>query len=306
MAQGRAYIVGTRASRLALCQTELVVQSLRASHPDLEFQVRQVRTEGDRRTKAPLSRIGGQGIFVKELEAALLTGEIDLAVHSLKDVPTGLAHGLTLAALPQRGNPRDALVSRDGATLATLIQGGRIGTGSARRAVQLRSLRPDLRSVDIRGNVDTRVRKVEEGEVDAVVLAAAGLERLELLGRAAEIFSPDMMVPAVGQGTLAVEAREDDPELLALVSAIDHRETRLASEAERAFLARLGGGCRLPFAALAMVEGDAVRVCGFVSDAKGGSTFSDEVTGDADAESVGVQLAERLLEQGAEELVETA
>ncbi len=307
MAQGRAYVVGSRASRLALCQTELVVQSLRASHPDVEFQVRQIRTEGDRRMKAPLSRIGGQGIFVKELETALLAREIDLAVHSLKDVPVELAPGLTLAALPQRGDPRDALVSRDGAKLAALIQGGRIGTGSARRAVQLRALRPDLRSVGIRGNVDTRVRRVDEGEVDAVVLAAAGLDRLGLLGSVAEIFSPDEMVPAVGQGTLAIEAREDDSDLLALVSTVDHRETRLASEAERAFLARLGGGCRLPFAALATVEGDAVRVRGFVSDAEGGRTFGDEVTGvAAEAKSVGVRLAERLLEQGAEELVETA
>jgi hydroxymethylbilane synthase len=273
----------------------------------VRFEVREVRTEGDRRTKTSLSSIGGQGVFVKELEAALLAGAIDLAVHSLKDVPTELAAGLTLAAFPPRANPQDALVSRDGATLATLPSGARIGTGSARRAVQLRAFRRDLRPVDIRGNVDTRIRKVDDGEVDAAVLAAAGLERLGLLERAAELVPLDAMMPAVGQGTLAIEARADDAETLDLVSGVDDRETRLASQAERAFLRRLGGGCRLPFGALATVEGDTMRVRGFVSDAEGGQTFRAELSGPAaGAESLGVQLAERMLEQGAGPLVETA
>lgn len=304
MAPRRVLIVATRRSRLALRQTELVVRALRAHYPDLEPEVREVRTEGDRRASDPLSRIGGRGVFVKELEAALLGGEADLAVHSLKDVPAELAPGLTLAAIPERGDPRDALVSRDGAGLAALPPGARVGTGSARRAVQLRALRPDLEPVDIRGNVDTRLRKVDEGQFDAVVLAAAGLERLGLLDRAAELFPPDVMLPAVGQGALAIEARADDAEILALLPAVDHRETRLACQAERAFLRRLGGGCRLPFGALAEVEGETARARGFVSDIEGTRLFHAEVSGPAaEAEALGVRLAERLLEQGAAELV---
>ena len=305
MTSRQTLIVGTRGSRLALRQTELIVQALRTHHPELQFQVREVRTEGDRRAQASLSRIGGQGVFVKELEATLLRREVDLAVHSLKDVPIELTPGLTLAAIPQRGDPRDALVSRDGATLATLPTGARVGTGSARRAVQLRALRPELTPVDIRGNVDTRIRKADEGEVDAVVLAAAGLERLGLLERAAELLSPDAMLPAVGQGALAIEARADDAQLLGLLAAVDHRETRLACEAERAFLGRLGGGCRLPFGALAVVEGETVRARGFISDLEGAQSFRTEVSGPAaEAESVGVRLAEALLAQGAAAFVE--
>ena len=305
MTSRQTLTVGTRGSRLALRQTELVVQALRTHHPELQFQVREVRTEGDRRAQDSLSNIGGQGVFVKELEATLLRREVDLAVHSLKDVPTELTPGLTLAAIPQRGDPRDALVSRDGATLATLPTGARVGTGSARRAVQLRALRPELTPVDIRGNVDTRIRKADEGEVDAVVLAAAGLERLGLLERAAELLSPDAMLPAVGQGALAIEARADDAQLLGLLAAVDHRETRLACEAERAFLGRLGGGCRLPFGALAVVEGETVRARGFISDLEGAQSFRTEVSGPAaEAESVGVRLAEALLAQGAAAFVE--
>ena len=307
MPSGSTRIVGTRGSRLALAQTDLVVRSMRDRHPDLQFEVRVVRTEGDRRTDAPLSRIGGQGVFVKELEAALQSGEVDLAVHSLKDVPVELAPGLTLAAFPRRANPQDALVARDGATVAMLPAGARVGTGSARRAVQLRRARRDLMLVDIRGNVDTRIRKVDDGEVDAVVLAAAGLERLGLLERATEILLPEVMLSAAGQGALGIETREHDTDMLERLAAIDHRETRLACQAERAFLRRLGGGCRLPFGALATVAGELVRARGFVSDADGEHVFRAEVSGSGEeAESVGVWLAERLLEDGAARYVEAA
>jgi hydroxymethylbilane synthase len=307
VAPRRAFVVGTRGSRLALRQTELILDLLRGRYPDLRFEVREVRTEGDRRANEPLSRIGGQGVFVKELEAALLRGEVDLAVHSLKDVPAELSPGLTLAAIPERGDPSDALVARDGAMLSALPSGARVGTGSARRAVQLRALRPDIEPVDIRGNVDTRVRKVDEGQVAAVVLAAAGLERLGLLDRASELFSPNVMLPSVGQGALAVEARADDAALLELLSAIDHRETRIACEAERAFLGWLGGGCRLPFGALAEVEGDTLGIRGFISDADGVQLLRADASGPAaGAEAVGVRLAERLLEQGAAAFVEAA
>ena len=305
MPLNRTVVVGTRGSRLALRQTELVIESLRACHPDLQFKLREVRTEGDRRPEASLAKIGGQGVFVKELEAALIRGDVDLAVHSLKDVPVELSPGLTLAAMPERNDPRDTLVSRGGATLATLPEGAHVGTGSQRRAIQLRAARADLEPVDIRGNVDTRIRKVDEGQVDAVVLAAAGLGRLGLLDRAAEILPLEVMLPAVGQGALGLEVRAEDAELIALLAAIDHNETRAACEAERAFLARLGGGCRLPFGALATMKDGTLHARGFISDPSGANTFRAEESGAPDEpQAVGVRLAERLLEQGAVEFVE--
>ncbi len=307
MAGPRPLIVGTRGSRLALRQTELALAALQAARPGLRFEVREVRTEGDRNRRASLAQIGGQGVFVKELEAALQRCEIDLAVHSLKDVPNELGDGLLLAAVLERADARDALVSHGGAPVAGLPPGARVGTGSARRAVQLRALRPDVEPIDIRGNVDTRVRKVDEGAVDAVVLAVAGLKRLGLLARAAEVFEPDAMLPAVGQGTLALEARARDSELLELLATLDHRASRLACEAERAFLARLGGGCRLPFGALAEVEGETLRARGFISDEAGARMLRAEATGAVEeASSVGVRLAEALLAQGAAEFVEAA
>ena len=305
MMASRTIIVGTRGSRLALRQTHLFVEALTARHPDLHVETREVRTEGDRRPTESLSNIGGQGVFVKELEASLLRSDVDLAVHSLKDVPVEMAPGLTLAAIPQRADPRDVLVTKDGAKLATLPAGAHVGTGSTRRAVQLRALRPDLETVDIRGNVDTRIRKVDEGDFDAVVLAAAGLERLGLIARAAEVFEPDVMVPAVGQGALAVQTREEDGQLRELLQAVDHTQTRLACQAERAYLGRLGGGCRLPFGALATLDGETMRIRGFISDAAGTPSFRDELDGPAaEPESLGVRLAEALFEQGASSFVE--
>jgi hydroxymethylbilane synthase len=296
----RTLIAGTRGSRLALRQTELALEALRAKYPTLTFEVRQIRTEGDR-SQAPLTQIGGQGVFVKELERALARGEIDFVVHSLKDVPNDLGAGLALAAVLERADPRDALVTRAGARLADLPAGARIGTGSARRAVQLRLLRPDVEPVDIRGNVDTRVRKVDDGEFDAAVLALAGLERLGLLDRASEIFEPEVMVPAVGQGTLALEARADDAEVIELLAAIEHRDSRLACETERAFLARLGGGCRLPFGAIATVHGDLLHARGFISNERGTRMAGSVAAGNAsDPATVGLCLADALLAQEVE------
>lgn len=301
----RALVAGTRGSRLALRQTETILEALRAARPNVTFEVREVRTEGDRNASASLATIGGQGVFVKALEDALLRREIDFAVHSLKDMPAETAPGLVIAAVPHRADPRDALVAREGAGIADLPQGARVGTGSARRAVQLRSLRPDVEAIDIRGNVDTRIRKVDSGAYDAAVLAVAGLERLGLLDRASEIFEPEAFLPAVGQGALAVEARADDTELIELLPAVDDSDAHRACDAERAFLLRLGGGCRLPFGALARVEGETLRICGFISNDGGSETFRAETDGPvADAESAGVRLAESLLEQGAERFVE--
>jgi hydroxymethylbilane synthase len=290
----RALIAGTRGSRLALRQTDLVLDALRNAHPDVEVEVRQIRTEGDR-SDAPLSAIGGQGVFVKEIEAALLRKEIDFAVHSLKDLPPEIPERLVLAAIPERGDPRDALVTRNGAKLADLPPGAKVGTGSARRAVQLRALRHNIEPVDIRGNVETRIRKVDEGQYDGAVLAVAGLERLDLLDRASQIFSTDEMTPAVGQGALAVEARSADQETVALLQAVDHGPSRTACEAERAFLAELGAGCRLPVGAVATVDETTLRMRGFLSDDSGENSFSMDTGGSRhNVGEVGLELADLL------------
>jgi len=300
-------MVGSRGSRLALRQTELVLAELRALFPDRRFQVQEVRTTGDRRPDASLAAIGGQGVFVKELETALGSRRVDLAVHSLKDVPSEVGTGLVLAAVTEREDVRDAVVSRGRLRLADLPPGSRVGTGSLRRAVQVKALRPDLKVVDLRGNVDTRLRKVEEGQVDAAILAAAGLARLGYLERAAEILDTGAMLPAVGQGALTLECRADDAEVLQMAAALDHRETRLATAAERAFLGRLGGGCRLPIAALGIVEGNSLRLCGLIADPQGQRVLRGETSGPAsDAEAVGTELAEQLLAQGAGDLIAEA
>lgn len=300
----RLIIVGSRGSRLALRQTELVLEELNRRFPDRRFRVQEVRTAGDRRPNVSLAAIGGQGVFVKELEAALRARRVDLAVHSLKDVPTEVGKGLVLAAVSERGDVRDAVVSRGRRPLAELPAGSRVGTGSLRRSVQVRALRPDLEVIDLRGNVDTRLRKVEEGLVDAAILAVAGLARLGYLERASEILDTDAMLPAIGQGALTLEARADDAEVLEIASTLDHRETRLATGAERAFLARLGGGCRLPMAALGVVEGDSLRLRGLIADPEGRRILRGELTGPAsDAEAVGASLGEHLLVQGAAELI---
>lgn len=304
MAQ-RTIIVGTRGSQLALTQTGLVVQALRACHPDRSFEVRTIRTAGDQ-SRASLSEIGGRGVFVIELEQALLSSEIDVAVHSLKDLPVEQTQGLAIAATPPREDTRDALISRTGARLLDLPPGATVGTGSPRRACQVLALRPDLRIADIRGNVDTRIRKVREGEYDAVVLAAAGLSRLGWLDRATEIFEHDTMLPAVGQGALAVQVRDADPETAELVSALDDAATRTAVTAERAFERRLGGGCHAAIAALGELSGRTLHLRGLVGAADGRTIRAEGDGPIADAEALGTRLAERLIGEGAAALLEAA
>ncbi len=304
MAANRTIRIGTRGSRLALRQTEAVVAALKQRFPGRRFEVHTLRTTGDRQTQEPLDQIGGVGVFVKELESALLAGEIDIAVHSLKDVPTAMPEGLIIAAVPGREDPRDALVSRSGAKLADLPPEARIGTGSARRACQLRALRRDIAVTGIRGNVDTRLRKVEAGEVDAVVMAAAALARMGWLDKAAEVLSFDLMLPAPGQGALAVEIRSDDEAVREMAAAIDDGDYHRAVTAERAFLARLGGGCSVPIAALGEIDGGRLRLRGLVGDMEGIRILRAELEGPAsDAEALGVQLAEELLSQGAADLL---
>jgi hydroxymethylbilane synthase len=287
--------IGTRGSQLALRQTAIVAEALRAAAPDIHIEVTVIKTEGDRRLDVSLEEVGGQGVFVKDIEQALLQGEIDAAVHSLKDMPATTPEGLTIGAVLERGDVRDALVSRGGLTLSQLPPGARVGTDSRRRSVQVLAVRPDLRLESIRGNVDTRVRKAESGEYDAVVLAAAGLERLGLLERAAEVFEVDIVLPAVGQAVLAVECRAADAGTIAPLQRIEHAPTRTAITAERAYLRALGAGCRLPVGALGEARGGVLRLQG-VLGTEDGRLLRAEVTGpEAEAEALGAGLAGRLM-----------
>jgi hydroxymethylbilane synthase len=304
----RVFVVGTRGSRLALRQTEIVLALLSEAHPRARFESRTFQTEGDRST-ASLSTLGGRGVFVAELEQALLRSDIDIAVHSLKDLPSEETPGVTIAATPAREDPRDALVSRGNVPLRDLPEGATVGTGSPRRAAQLLALRPELVIKDIRGNVDTRIRKVEEGQYGAAILAVAGLARLGWLDRAAEILEPEQMLPSVGQGALAVQVRSDDAEALALMSEIDDADTRLAVTAERAFERRLGGGCHAAVAAYGEMIAGSVRLRGLVGDGRGHILRGESTAGAIDlktVEALGERLARALIEQGAGEMLAAA
>ena len=290
----RALVIGTRGSRLALCQVEIVREALAAAHPGIALTVQELKTEGDQ-SSAPLSEIGGLGVFTRAIEVALLERRIDMAVHSLKDLPPAETEGLTIAAIPDRGDPRDALVATGGRTLAELPHAARIGTGSARRAAQLLRLRSDVEPVDIRGNVDTRVRKVEEGTYDAAVLAYAGLRRLGLESKASQVFTVDEMIPAVGQACLAVQVRADDAAAVEIVRAIDHADSRAAATCERAFLARLGAGCRLPVGAYAQAEGGRLHVRAMLQSQAGRILTAQDSGHDGDALEIGARLADALL-----------
>jgi hydroxymethylbilane synthase len=296
--------VGTRGSALALWQTEWVVDRLRSRHLHVQFEIVEIRTTGDRVRDRPLFQAGGVGLFIKELEATLLDGEIDLAVHSLKDMPSRVTPGLTIAAVPKREDPRDALVSRLGLTIDALLAGARVGTSSRRRAAQLLALRPDLKILDIRGNVDTRLRKAEREPYDAIVLAVAGLVRLGRGDRITQVIPPKVMLPPAGQGALAVEIRADDERTRNLMSSLDHPDTRRAVNAERAFMARLGGGCHVPIGAYAMVEEGSLWFRGLVSSPDGQTVLRGENRGPIDQpEALGRTLAEDLLARGAVELL---
>ena len=303
MTATRTLRLGTRASALARVQSESVANALVTARVELV----NISTEGDR-SSAPIASFGNVGVFVSALRDALLAGEIDLAVHSYKDLPTAPAPGLTLAAVPPRADPRDALCARDGLTLAELPEGARIGTGSPRRIAQVRALGLGVELVPLRGNVDTRLRKVAEGELDAVVLARAGLERLGRLADITEVLDPLQVLPAPAQGALAVECRADDAELVQLLSTLDDAVTRAAVTAERAMLAALEAGCTAPVAALGdVVEGDEgpeLYVRGSVTALDGSDSVRLSATGPVtDAEGVGRRLAAELLTDGAAELM---
>lgn len=285
-------------------QAELVAQALRNRWPDLEVTLIPIKTSGDKLLDVQLAQVGGKGLFVKEIEEALLADQIDLAVHSLKDLPVTLPSGLRLGAIMVREDPLDALVARDGLQFTELPTGSRIGTSSLRRQVQLLHRRPDLQIVPLRGNVETRLRKLETLGLDAVVLAAAGLIRLGLQERMTERLQPELSLPAIGQGALAIEIREDDERVAALTGALDDRETRLATTAERAFLRRLGGSCVTPIAAFGQIEEDSLQLTGMVASLDGKRMVKQVHRSDAGApEEVGHALAEQLLAAGAEEIL---
>jgi len=296
-------VVGSRGSRLALIQAESVAAKLKRANPHIEVSISKIVTKGDRNRHVQLDYMGEVGIFVKELEEALLGGKIDLAVHSLKDVPTEIPRGLCLTAVTRRLDPRDVLVSGS-KRLAELPPGSRIGTGSLRRAVQLANYRPDLEVCSVRGNVDTRLRKVADGELGGVILAAAAMIRLGWEDKISEYLPVGRFLPAVGQGALAIETRLDDTEVMELVSLINHQPTWQGITAERAFLSALGGGCRAPIAALATVNGRALKLVGMVADAGGRKILRASEEGNAASpEEIGVRLAQKLLGMGASEYI---
>ncbi len=299
MARNRL-VVGTRGSMLARWQATFVAQALQKAHPSLVIEEKVIVTEGDRISAGPLWKAGGKGLWVKEIEAALLAGEIDLAVHSMKDVPGELLPGLAIAAIPARADVRDAVVSRDGGKLDSLTHGAQVGTTSLRRAFQLKALRPDLHIQILRGNLDTRLRKVAEGVVDAAILACAGLDRLGFSDRIAERLPIERMLPAVGQGALAIETRESDAETRSICGVLEDAPTAIAVTAERAFLARLGATCRTPVGGHARLESGQVVLRGRVGKPDGTSTLADEASGPPEAAAeVGQRLADAMLAQGA-------
>ncbi|HJX66454.1 MAG TPA: hydroxymethylbilane synthase [Polyangia bacterium] len=295
-------VIGTRGSALALWQADHVAALLRAAHPGLVVERNIIVTTGDR--TGPVGEAGGKAVWVKEIETALLAGEIDLAVHSLKDVPAELAPGLVLAAIPTRADVRDALVSRDGSTLDNLPVGARVGTTSLRRICQVKKLRPDLLLEPLRGNLDTRLRKVAEGRVDAAVLACAGLDRLGLAQHIAERIAIERMLPAIGQGALAIETRAADEPLRVLCRVLASEDAEITVMAERTLLQHLGAGCRTPVAGTAQVQQGKLEVWGLVGSPDGGTMLREHVSGPPSAaQALGKALAEALIARGADRIL---
>jgi hydroxymethylbilane synthase len=294
----------TRPSALARWQTQWVINALKNIHPNLECEEKIITTQGDKILDKPLPEIGGKGVFTQELESELLSGDVHCAVHSLKDLPVENPAGLTVGCIPARAEVRDALISRDGYTLATLPTNASIGTSSLRRAAQILSLRPDIKTLSLRGNVDTRLRKALDGQYDAIILAGAGLTRLGLDGHVSEWLSLDVMLPAPGQGALAIQCRADDEVTLTLLSKLEDHATRKAVTAERAFLQGLGGGCAVPVAAYAVIsdQSSVISLTGLVISEDGKKVV--KVTGEGiEALELGNELAQKAIHNGAGEIL---
>ncbi len=297
--------LGTRGSQLALWQAEFVAREIKNHKPELEIETRIIKTKGDKILDVALSKIGDKGLFTREIENALLAGEVDLAVHSMKDLPSFLAPGLSLGAVLKRENPRDVLISSRGYTMANLPLNGLVGTSSLRRIAQLKKLRPDIRISDLRGNVETRIRKMTEHNLDAIILAYAGVERLGLSHVVTEVLSTDSVLPAVGQGAIAVEIRNDDKDTAAIVAMINDVTTFIATKSERAFLRELEGGCQVPIACLARIIDEDIVLEGLIASIDGQILLRYTVSGRLDqAEVMGQQLAQSLLDRGGQKILQ--
>ena len=297
--------IATRRSKLAMWQAEHVQALLRSAHPDLPVELVPMSTQGDRVLDRALAEVGGKGLFVKELEVAMMDGRADIAVHSMKDVPSELPPGFAIVAVLPRANPLDAFISRKYAKFTDLPQGARVGTSSPRRQSQLKHARPDLHLELLRGNVETRLRRLDEGALDAILLACAGLERLGIAHHVTEQLSLDLSLPAVGQGVIGIECRADDERSRAALACLHHAESFTRLNAERAFAATLGGSCHSPIAAHASLEGDTLTVRGFIGAPDGSETYRDRLSGPAaQAETLGRELARRMQAAGAEPLLE--
>ena len=297
--------IGSRGSKLAIWQAEHVKAELEALHAGIIITIRTIKTTGDKILDVPLAKVGGKGLFVKEIEDALLRNEIDIAVHSMKDVPAILPEGLCIGVIPEREDPRDALLSRDGSGFLHLKEGARIGTSSLRRISQLLNQRPDIIMHPLRGNLDTRIKKLEAGEFDAIILASAGIRRLGWADRITEYLPETISLPAIGQGALCIECREKDSSIKEMISPLDHRETNICVRAERAFLKRLEGGCQVPIGAYAKMSGnDSIMIEGFVASVDGRRMVREKMSGTTgNPEDAGRALAESLLQQGGEEIL---
>ncbi len=297
--------IGTRGSALALWQSRHVARAIEEHHPDIHVELITIKTRGDKILDTPLAVIGGKGLFTKEIEDALLDGRADLAVHSMKDLPTELPEGLKLAATMKREDPRDVFISRDGRGLEDLPAGAVIGTSSLRRKAFLLQRFPGLQVVPIRGNVETRLRKIESEGLAGAVLAAAGMNRMGFADRVTSLLEPDLMIPAIGQGAIAIETRENDPRVDAVVACLNDPETAGCVAVERAFLARMGGGCQVPMAAHCVTEGDGIRVVAAVVHPDGTAMVKDMYAGRNSDPGIGSRLADALIGQGAAKILKS-
>ena len=301
--------IGTRKSKLALWQSEWVKAQIEKKFPEVKVELVKITTKGDKILDVPLAKIGDKGLFTKEIEEAMLRGDVDIAVHSLKDVPSKLPEGLKLIAFSDREDPRDAFLSNGRYKLDTLPEGAVVGTSSLRRKAQLKILRPDIQIKDLRGNVDTRIKKLKEGQYDAIILAAAGVKRLGWEDEIDEILSPDRMIPSVSQGILGIEGREGDKEIEKIVrEAINSWESEVAATVERAFLRTVEGGCQVPLGCYAVVNEDRIHVRAFISDLNGKFFHKEEgvfrFSSLKDADNIGISIAQRLLSAGGKEILE--
>ncbi|MGV6817108.1 MAG: hydroxymethylbilane synthase [Thiotrichales bacterium] len=296
--------IATRKSPLALWQAEFVRSQLLAANPELEVELVKMTTQGDKILDTPLAKIGGKGLFVKELEQGMMAGDADIAVHSMKDVPMDLPEGFALPVICERESPYDAFVSNRYSHIDELPQGARVGTSSLRRSSQILNYRRDLEILSLRGNVQTRLGKLDDGEFDAIILASAGLIRLEMESRIRYQIPPEIMLPAVGQGAVGIECRADDEQTRELISSLNHSETSQRVRAERAFNHRLEGGCQVPIGAFALLEENDIWIRGLVASLDGSEIISGERRGPiAQGEALGIELAEELLEQGADQIL---